>query len=265
MGQIAKIDRQIPIRSIPEEELNRIIIEEFSVWVAGLLSLTDEGSAEKLELALPAIKEHCWSMGFAEIKKMFELYADNKLSIEPRSNYFDRILFGKIVVAYKKEVPREPLQMPVKEKSKEEQAEEAEKKKAEEKKFATENVLLAYDAWEKTGSVPTEFHIAFDRLFEWGILPKPEASEKIRDRYHKLTCKAHIELVGPLLEMIQWARANDLEDTPKCIEVKKKYSELNKSYNHPEIQNRFRCLVLEGLFSKTDRETLIDKMWNDTK
>jgi hypothetical protein len=42
---------------------------------------------------------------------MFELYADNKLSIEPIPNYFDRILFGKIVDAYKKQknVVKKPI------------------------------------------------------------------------------------------------------------------------------------------------------------
>ena len=65
-----------PLRGIPEETLNKIIVEQFTIWIANLLSLTDETSAERLEIALPAIKEHCWSMGFDEIKKMFEMYAD---------------------------------------------------------------------------------------------------------------------------------------------------------------------------------------------
>ena len=102
---LVKLDKKIPIKAIPEQELNTIILTQFTVWVANLLSLTDETSAERLEIALPAIKEHCWSMGFEEIKKMFEMYADSKLSIKPIPNYFDRILLGKIVDAYKQQKP----------------------------------------------------------------------------------------------------------------------------------------------------------------
>lgn len=100
--ELAVLDNTIPVKSIPEEKLNQIILTVFVDWLCGLLSLSGETSAQRLEFALPAIKEHCWSMGFDEIKKMFEMYADNKLSIEPVPNYFDRILFGKIVNAYKK-------------------------------------------------------------------------------------------------------------------------------------------------------------------
>lgn len=106
MSKLAKIESTIPIKAIPEEELNRIILTDFLTWLSRLLSLTDEVSAERLEVALPAIKEHCWSMGFAEIKKMFEMYIDNKLSLTPKTNYFDRALLGQIVDAYKQVKPK---------------------------------------------------------------------------------------------------------------------------------------------------------------
>ena len=47
-------------------------------------------------------------MGFAEIQKMFEMYADSKLDIEPKANYFDRVLLGKIVAEYRKYNMRKP-------------------------------------------------------------------------------------------------------------------------------------------------------------
>jgi len=106
---LVKLDKQIPIKSIPEPELNAIILKELTIWVAGLLSLKDEASADRLEIALPAIKEHCWSMGFKEIKKMFEMYADGKLSVKPLPNYFDRIMLGKISASYKEQKPRPTL------------------------------------------------------------------------------------------------------------------------------------------------------------
>ena len=98
--ELAKINSKLPIKAYPEEALNKVILTQFTVWVANLLSLTDEVAAKRLELALPAIKIHCWSLGFAEIKKIFEMYADGKLSVKPIPNYFDRILLGKIVSAY---------------------------------------------------------------------------------------------------------------------------------------------------------------------
>jgi len=95
----------VPLRSIPEQELNTIVLTKFMPWVIDLLSLTGEKSADRLEVALPALKTHCWSMGFDEIKKMFEMYADGKLSMQPKSNYFDRILLGQIFNDYKKQLP----------------------------------------------------------------------------------------------------------------------------------------------------------------
>lgn len=101
--KLIKLESTVPIKAIPEKDLNAIIITQFSVYVSSLLSLTGDTSVDRLEIALPAVKELCWSMGFKEIKKMFEMYVDSKLSIKPIPNYFDRILFGKIVDAYKQQ------------------------------------------------------------------------------------------------------------------------------------------------------------------
>lgn len=98
---LVKLDRKIPINAIPEEELNMIILTKLTVWLSDLLSLTDEVSAKRLETALPAVKKHCWSMGFDEVQKMFKMYADGELSVKPIANYFDRILVGKIFNAYR--------------------------------------------------------------------------------------------------------------------------------------------------------------------
>jgi hypothetical protein len=101
MSNIKLFESNIPVKAIPETELNTIMLTTFLTWICNLLSLTDEVSAKRLKTALPAIKEHCWSMGFLEIQKMFELYADGKLDISPISNFFDRILLGKILNSYR--------------------------------------------------------------------------------------------------------------------------------------------------------------------
>lgn len=102
---LVKLESKLPLKAYPEQELNKIILTQLTVWLSSLLSLTDEVSANRLEIALPAIKEHCWSMGFDEVKKIFILYADGKLSVKPIPNYFDRILLGKIIEAYKEQKP----------------------------------------------------------------------------------------------------------------------------------------------------------------
>ena len=101
MTKLTTSKKTIPLRQIPEEELNTVIFRALMPRISRLLSLTDKTSAERLEIALPAIKEHCLGMGFEEIQKMFELYVDGKLDVEPISNYFDRILLGKIVKSYR--------------------------------------------------------------------------------------------------------------------------------------------------------------------
>jgi len=96
----AVFEKNLPLRAYVEQDLNKHLIMDFMPWLCKLLSLTDEVSANRLEMALPAIRTQCISMGFSEIKKMFELYADSKLDVLPKSNYFDRVLLGQIVKSY---------------------------------------------------------------------------------------------------------------------------------------------------------------------
>lgn len=162
---LVKLDRQIPIKGIPEIELNRILFSEFSVWISGLLSLSDETSAERLELALPAIKEHFWSMGFYEIKKAFEMYADGKLKLEPIPNYLDRILVGKIFSAYKEQLPRKQVK-PIPQISSNEKKEltSSGMKKCIDYFLSEENILdgyinFLYDIFYDDGFLPTDKEI----------------------------------------------------------------------------------------------------------
>jgi hypothetical protein len=159
-----KLELLIPIKAIPETELNRIIIVELSVWLSDLISLTDEVSLKRLEASLPAIKIHCWSWGFPEIKKMFEMYADNQLSIKPIPNYFDRILFGKIVESYK-------LQRPIKKPIMKELSE------SEKDDIRTSNELTIYsgvfncfEAYKQSNDIITGYIWVYDHLDELNIL-----------------------------------------------------------------------------------------------
>ena len=99
--KLAVLENNLPLKAYLPQQLDDILEDQLSTYLSNLLGLYDKESARRLVNALPAVKEHCWSMGFAEIKKMFEMYVDNKLGIEPMSNYFDRVLLGKIYNAYK--------------------------------------------------------------------------------------------------------------------------------------------------------------------
>jgi len=198
---LVKLESTVPIKTIPEQELNRIILMQFTLWVANLLSLTDETSADRLETALPAIKEHCWSMGFSEIKKMFEMYADNKLSIKPIPNYFDRILLGKIVEAYKeqKQVPKKQIQQKV-------------MSEQEKNKILKSGVKRLYAEFENIGFVPPGNIHLYDYLYDKGLLIKDveekktiyeKAKENIKIKYESNTNYLERKNTKIILENIQ--------------------------------------------------------------
>lgn len=58
-------------------------------------------------------------MGFVEIKKMLEMYADGQLSVKPIPNHFDRIRLGEVMNAYRQQKAR-PKPEPPKEMTQEE-------------------------------------------------------------------------------------------------------------------------------------------------
>lgn len=199
--ELAKLERTIPIKAIPDQELNAIIMTQFTVWVANLLSLTDETSANRLEISLPAIKEHCWSMGFSEIKKMFEMYADSKLSIKPIPNYFDRILLGKIVEAYKqqKPVPKKQIQIP-------------EMDKEEKKEILKAGVKRLYKEFDSVGFVPPGNTHLYDYMYEKGLLTKDvdekkaiyqQAKENVKDWLKSSINEINVKEVKRILSEIE--------------------------------------------------------------
>jgi len=154
------LDTKIPLRAYPKEDLDRILIMQFTTWVSSLLSLTGETSTDRLEIALPAVRELCIGMGFDEIKKMFEMYADGKMGLKPIPNYFDRILLGKIVAEYKSSTKKPKVIV--------------EKKISEEEK---EFIMVeAVDRTKKevlqTNNISSPCSHIYDYLYKKGKLPK---------------------------------------------------------------------------------------------
>ena len=156
-----KLKSVLPMKAFPKdgEELNAILLIELMPFISGLLSLTDEVSANRLEIAMPSVKEHCWSMGFAEIRKMFQMYADNKLSIKPIPNYFDTILLGKIVEAYKQQKPRKK---PVEYYTSPDEIEF----------IMTEAIDRIQKDYQQNGCITEMCHHVYDHLYEKNVLQK---------------------------------------------------------------------------------------------
>lgn len=118
--ELSRIHGDLPLKKYSKDNLKKVIYNDLIVWISDLLSLTDEVSAKRLYVAIPSIEEFCWSMGIDEIKKMFTMYAQSKLSVKPISNYFDTILLGKIVESYKEQKPVKKVQIQAPEISQEE-------------------------------------------------------------------------------------------------------------------------------------------------
>ena len=160
--ELVKLESTMPLRAYIQEDLNRILLITFLPWLASLLSLTDETSAERLEIALPAIKEQCIGMGFADIKKMFEMYVDSKLNLKPIPNYFDRILLGKIVDSYKAlnaVKPKKIEEVSISEQEKEfimAEAVDRVQKEVKQNGFISGNCSHIYDYLDKQKKLPTD-------------------------------------------------------------------------------------------------------------
>lgn len=186
--ELAVLNKNIPLKAYPEQDLNRIILTVLMPFISGLLSLTDETSANRLKIALPAIKEQCHSMGFSEIKKMFEMYADGKLSVKPIPNYFDRILLGQIFKAYKSESRTKP-------------------KKTDEKEFKELQdfkwVVLLFDSFIQDRVIPDSYHWVYTYLEGKGLI---EYSVKEKNTVFKLTgskTKTKCKLIQRYFEQLE--------------------------------------------------------------
>jgi hypothetical protein len=148
----------LPLRAYQKEQLENQI-EALQVWLTNLLGLSGVESAKRLVIASEALKKQCIGMGFAEIKKMFEMYVDGKFAIEPKTNFFDRILFGKIVAEYRKYNMRKPKKPQIPEISEQEKKEiDDQILKDQEEYFLKHRVIdpsqwYAYDVLDKRGLI----------------------------------------------------------------------------------------------------------------
>lgn len=147
MDKLAVLQQTVPLKAIIN--VDEILESVFAERITDLLSLKAD-SARALVQSLPAVKKHCWGMGFKEMMDMFTKYADGELEIKPRSNYFDRVLVGQIVESYKKENRKKVVK----------KIDEVEYKSD----FDTYNTIIAFDQYVQEGKIDWAFYWIFDYL-----------------------------------------------------------------------------------------------------
>jgi hypothetical protein len=205
-SNIATINSNIPIKAIPEEKLNAVILGDFLDWVCGTLSLNEDG-ADKLKFALPAIKKHCWSMGFTEIKKMLEMYADGDLSVKPIPNHFDRIKLGEVANAYRAQKPRKKIERP------------PELSQEEKDAIVYTGVITCFDAYKQDGFIRSGYSYVYDLFYEKKKFPAhtKEFKDKLKIQATQ-ELKSGIRAQGINLQVKD--ALNDLKTNEGALKVK---------------------------------------------
>ena len=221
--ELAIFKNQVPIKAIPEKSLNAMIMGEFLDWISKTLSL-NEDAVTKLEYALPAIKQHCWSMGFPEIKKMIEMYADGNLSVKPIPNHFDRIKLGEVANAYRQQKPK-PKVLQIQNEIPEEEKE----------KIVKSGVLRVYSHFVEHGIVPSGSGHIYDTLFSLGVLPEHtkefrEAVESIALRQLKAEAKRNVPSVVK-------SKLKELENSKGALKAKCKHIILHEYFTDIVTRN----------------------------
>lgn len=238
------------IRTIPEEKLNLLLLGEggLSDWIMQQLSIKPtEENITRVEAVLPEIKYHCMSLSIAQVMEALQMYVRGELPLEPRDNYLTPIIFGKIIKAYKQQ--RRPVR---------DMTPLPEPDPAQEKIYALENIMLAYDHYIEKHSIPEIYVSAFDRMYQVGILPGREDAAAAK-RYDFWTYKAHILIWDELERTITREKAAPGASTPALLEAKQTKREIaEQKYQHPRIVSLAKRLIMESFFKRMTRDQLHD-------
>jgi len=215
-------NQNLPLRNYPQNDLEAFLSTQFKFWIASTFRIKTANS-ESLEGAIEGVKAHCWSMPMSEIKKAFEMYADSKLNLEPISGFMDRVLVGKIISAYKDQLPRpkNPIIEPP-------QISEQEKKK-----LLDDGVTECYLHFLETGNIKTGKNWVYDYLTEQGEIK--------HDKAFKVECmqKAKANLL------------NDAKDITKLSDRKAFITKLeDKGKNGKVIAEAKRVALIDYFLNK---------------
>ena len=191
----------------------------------------------KLSAVESMIEENARRLSPFQIKTAFDMYVKGSLpKLEPISGLLDSITFNKVIKAYK----------------------ESESPKIDLKSIcvATQQHFIKHkslqEELEEKKLVPIKGVVeTFDYLYEKGVLPKKDLDENTQKAYSNKMKIAKGYVYGWFLDKKLWLEKNDLEDVPKHKEIETVLQEI-KTGDHPEIMPKFKQLVLEGFFKKTE-------------
>ena len=159
-NKLAILDNKLPLRAYPEKKLNEILNTSFKFWLANLLSIKADNE-QKLDLAIPIIKDLFWSLGLNETKKAFEMYALGKLNLIPKSNYMDIVLVGQIFNEYKSQKVGVKKAIPPPTISEEEK-----------QRLISNGMKKCLEYWNKTETILDGYlQFLYDIFYEDGFLP----------------------------------------------------------------------------------------------
>lgn len=212
-NKLQTIEKNLPLRGYPKEstEVDDTLKTVFKYWLANLLSIKADNE-KKLDSALPAIKKHFWSLGFTEIKKAFEMYADGELKTKPIPNYFDRILVGQIFNEYRQQKPviKKTLPMP----------EPTQKEKDD---LIYHGLITCFDEFIQKGNIINGYTWVYDHLNELGIVKYSDDEKRSQMPIAESRLRAEAKEMKSL---------NDYKTFIRDLEAKRlKQSIINKAKN----------------------------------
>ena len=174
---IVNFNHPVPLKAIPIKSLDHFLATEFKYWVSTTLNLSADKN-DTVNEALQGVKAHFWNYGLKEIRKIFEMYFDNKLGIEPIPGYFDRVLIGKISEAYKRQKPKKTIPI------------EVHISKEDRERYAYLNCIISFDNYKQEHIMDKSDWCVYDELDKRKLLDftkkeKLEAMEIVKEKYEK--------------------------------------------------------------------------------
>lgn len=163
MSNISIIKNNVPIYGDPKSEEHLKTV--FKFYVAKLLSMKPENESE-IDNALPVILDECRRMSINEVALMFTLYADNKLDIEPKTNYFNRVLVGHVRSAYRRYLKSKP---------------QVQKDTYDKELQDYHSAITYFDSWaHNTPEIPYDMSWLYEYLIHTKkVMPEPVKSKRI--------------------------------------------------------------------------------------
>ena len=124
------------------------------------------------------------------------------------------------------------------------------------------NIMLAYDHWKAHKELPLSYTCAFDSLYEMGIFPSPNVSEKVREWYGRMAKAGRTVATWNLRQKEIKLKAQPQSiGTKELLEVRKTQNEIIKDgAKHPIVvgYSKLQCLIT--LFTKYSKHEIKERI-----